>query len=57
MRILNVKEVANKLFIDLVMGGQITMPLENTCWGDYVGMLTDKFEENWMISFNDQQQN
>ncbi len=51
------KEEANKLFNDLALGGQITMPLENTFWGDYFGMLTDKFGVNWMVSFNDQQQN
>lgn len=50
------KEVANKLFNDLAMGGQINMPLENTFWGDYFGMLTDKFGVNWMVSFNEQHQ-
>ncbi|MDP3462720.1 MAG: VOC family protein [Bacteroidales bacterium] len=50
------KPEADKLFKDLAAGGQITMPLDNTFWGDYFGMLTDKFGINWMISFNEQQQ-
>jgi PhnB protein len=49
------KEEADKLFNALSNGGQITMPLENTFWGDYFGMLTDKFGINWMMSFNEQQ--
>ena len=32
-------------------GGQVTMPMENTFWGDYFGMFTDKFGVNWMVSF------
>lgn len=50
------KEEAKKLFDDLAMGGKITMPLDHTFWGDYFGMLTDKFGVNWMVSFNEQQQ-
>lgn len=51
------KEEADKLFNDLALNGQVTMPLENTFWGDYFGMLTDKFGINWMVSFNEKQQN
>lgn len=50
------KEEADKLFNALASGGQITMPMDNTFWGDYFGMLTDKFGINWMVSFNEQQQ-
>jgi PhnB protein len=32
------------------------MPLNKTFWGDYFGMLTDRFGVNWMMSFNEQQQ-
>lgn len=49
------KEETEKLFNALAEGGQITMPLDNTFWGDYFGMLTDKFGINWMIGFNEQQ--
>lgn len=51
------KEEADKLFNDLAEGGKVTMPLENTFWGDYFGLLTDRFGINWMISFNDQSHN
>ena len=50
------KEEADSLFRALSKDGKITMPLETTFWGDYFGMLTDKFGINWMMSFNEQQQ-
>lgn len=46
------KESADKLFNGLSNGGMVTMPLNNTFWGDYFGMFTDKFGINWMVSFN-----
>lgn len=45
------KEEADRLFNGLSAGGQVTMPLANTFWGDYFGMFTDKFGINWMVSF------
>lgn len=50
------KEEADKLFNALAQGGQITMPLDHTFWGDYFGMLTDKFGVNWMMSCSEQAQ-
>ena len=44
------KEEADRLFNGLSQGGQITMPLGNTFWGDYFGMFTDKFGISWMVS-------
>ena len=49
------KEQADQIFNALAAGGNVTMPLSNTFWGDYFGMLTDKFGVNWMMSFNDKQ--
>ncbi len=49
------KEEADRIFNELSTDGQITMPLQNTFWGDYFGMLTDKFGINWMLSFNERQ--
>ncbi len=46
------KEEADKLFAGLAEGGNIPMPLNETFWGDYFGMLVDKFGINWMMSFN-----
>lgn len=49
------KEEADKLFNGLSAQGQVTMPMENTFWGAYFGMLTDKFGINWMVNFEVQQ--
>ena len=47
------KEKADYYFNSLSEGGKITMPLAETFWGDYFGMWTDKFNINWMVSFNE----
>lgn len=47
------KENADRLFESLSQDGKVTMPIADTFWGDYFGMCTDKFDINWMISFND----
>ena len=47
------KEEADRLFNQLSIEGQITMPIKQTFWGDYFGTFTDKFEINWMVSFNE----
>lgn len=49
------KEEADKLFNGLSSGGKITMPMNNTFWGDYFGMFTDRYGINWMVSFAVQQ--
>lgn len=46
------KEEADRLFAGLAEGGNVTMALSETFWGDYFGMLVDKFGINWMMSFN-----
>jgi PhnB protein len=51
------KDEADRLFNSLSAGGTATMPMNKTFWGDYFGMFTDKFGINWMISFNEAQQN
>lgn len=50
------KENADRFFNGLSAGGQVTMPLSQTFWGDYFGMFTDKFGINWMVSFNEKSQ-
>lgn len=49
------KEEADKLYAGLAEGGKPTMPMNDTFWGSYFGMLTDKFGVHWMISFDQQQ--
>lgn len=46
------KDEADRLFNELSAGGQTTMPMGQTFWGSYFGMFTDKFDINWMISFD-----
>ncbi len=47
------REEADKVFNGLSKGGQVTMPMDKTFWGDYFGMWTDKFGINWMVSYNE----
>jgi len=51
------KAEADRVFNGLSAGGKVTMPMNKTFWGDYFGMFTDKFGINWMVSFNEAQQN
>ncbi len=46
------KEEADRLFSGLSIGGQVTMPMADTFWGAYFGMLADKFGVNWMVNFD-----
>jgi PhnB protein len=46
------KDKADHFFGGLSPGGQVIMPMNATFWGDYYGMLTDRFGINWMISYN-----
>ena len=50
------KEEADNLFNNLSAEGKVTMPLNNTFWGDYFGMFADKFGINWMVSYNSKEQ-
>ena len=50
----NSKDEADRIFNAFSVEGKITMPLANTFWGDYFGMLTDKFGIKWLV--NHQQQ-
>ncbi|PXW16193.1 PhnB protein [Chryseobacterium sp. CBTAP 102] len=47
------KEEADRLFGGLSAGGQVTMPMEETFWGAYFGMFSDKFGINWMVNYDD----
>lgn len=48
------KEEADRIFKALSAKGKVTMPIMNTFWGSYFGMLTDQFGTNWMVSFDAQ---
>jgi PhnB protein len=47
------RQEADRLFTSLSQGGRVTMPMNDTFWGDYFGMFTDKFGVNWMVSFHE----
>ncbi|WP_443936543.1 VOC family protein [Pedobacter sp. MW01-1-1] len=50
------KEEADKLFDGLSAGGKVNMPMNQTFWGAYFGMFTDKFGINWMVNFDENPQ-
>jgi len=37
-------------FEKLLVGGNVTMPLEKASWGDTFGMLVDKFGVPWLVN-------
>jgi PhnB protein len=41
---------AERIFNAFAAGGKVDMALQNTFWGAYFGMVTDKFGIDWMIS-------
>ncbi|MFV0565324.1 MAG: VOC family protein [Flavobacteriaceae bacterium] len=43
---------ADRIFNALAKAGTITMPIADMFWGDYFGMVTDKFGVMWMVNFN-----
>ena len=46
------KEDADKIFNGLSAGGTVSVPLNQTFWGSYFGMLVDKFGISWMVSYD-----
>ena len=44
------KEEADKIFTALAQGGNVTMPIGDTFWGAYFGMLEDQFGMAWMVN-------
>lgn len=50
------KEEADKLFNGLSAGGTVIMAMEQTFWGAYFGMFTDKFGVGWMVNFDENPQ-
>ncbi len=46
------KEEADKLFNGLSQGGKVEMPIADSPWGSYFGMLRDKYGIEWMVDFS-----
>lgn len=49
------REEADRLYTELSEGGTVVMPITDTFWGDYFGMLTDKFGIRWMVNYSTKQ--
>jgi PhnB protein len=49
----NSREEATKFFDGLSEGGNVSMELQDTFWGAFFGMWTDKFGINWMVNYDD----
>lgn len=41
---------AKRIFDELSVDGNITMPLQDMFWGAYFGSITDKYGINWMVN-------
>lgn len=46
------RELADKLFNGLSVGGQIEFPISDSPWGTYFGMFRDKYGIEWMVDFD-----
>ncbi len=44
------RQEADRVFDGLSTGGTVVMPPEEMFWGDYFGMLKDKFDIQWMVA-------
>lgn len=51
----NSRAEADTIFQALAEGGEVNTPLHDSFWGDYFGMLKDKFGIAWMMRFSEQQ--
>lgn len=46
------REDADRVFALLSEGGTIVMPMNDAFWGDYFGMVKDRFGIAWMINYS-----
>jgi len=46
------RKEADRLYKELSADGKPHMPMADMFWGDYWGMLTDKFGVNWMVNYS-----
>ena len=45
------KEEAEAIFGGLAVGGEIEMPIDNSPWDTYFGMLRDKYGIEWTVEY------
>lgn len=48
------REDADRIFGLLAEGGRVIEPMADAFWGDYFGMVKDRFGVAWMVNFNAQ---
>jgi len=46
------REEADKIFTGLSTGGTVEMPIGDSPWGTYFGMLRDKYGIEWTVEFD-----
>lgn len=46
------REEADRLFTGLSAGGTVEVPIGDSPWGSYFGMLRDRYGIEWMIDFD-----
>lgn len=46
------QQEADDLFGKIAVGGTVIMPIADMFWGDYFGMIVDKFGIQWMMNFS-----
>ncbi|MBK7881944.1 MAG: SRPBCC domain-containing protein [Saprospiraceae bacterium] len=44
------REEAKRIFDELSVGGNVSMPLQDMFWGAYFGSFTDRYGINWMVN-------
>jgi PhnB protein len=49
------KEEADKIFNGLSEGGKVEVPISDSPWGSYFGMLRDKYGIEWIVDFAPEQ--
>jgi PhnB protein len=45
------QQEADRVFAGLSVGGKVIVPMAQAFWGAYFGMLVDRYEVQWMISY------
>ncbi len=45
------KEEGDAIFKGLSVGGQVEVPISESAWGTYFGMLRDKYGIEWMVEY------
>ena len=50
------KKKRTGFFKGLSEGAQVTMPLADTFWNAYFGMLTDQFGVQWMVNVDHEEE-